>query len=311
VVSKSGPGGNYTFGWSYDNRLAGINGAATAGYGYDYQGRRSNKTVSGTGTTYLYDGLNLVWESSTTSAHYLFGPGIDEPIAMSRGGQVSYYATDALGSVNVLTNPFGAVQNSYLYDAWGQTRSQTGSVLNPFMYTSREAGEAATLFYRARYYAPGIGQFLAEDPLRLDPAISSYGYVESDPTDFVDPFGWYKLPRDPRQLPPPWRIDPRHQDPNGSRFRTPDGDVLDFHRGRSDVPGWRGKDHYHFRPNGQGGDEHLTPGQEIPDKCVPQNRPRPQFPFPFVPWGDFLPPILHPCLIYAQLCLGQTPGPVL
>jgi uncharacterized protein RhaS with RHS repeats len=131
VVTKSGPGGSFTFGWSYDNRLSAISGAATAGYGYDYQGRRSGKTVSGATTTYLYDGLNLVSESGASSAYYLFGPGIDEPVAMSRGGQNSYYVTDALGSVNALTNSSGTVQNSYLYDAWGQTRNQTGLTSKP------------------------------------------------------------------------------------------------------------------------------------------------------------------------------------
>jgi RHS repeat-associated protein len=164
VVTKSGPGGSFTFGWSYDNRLSAISGAATTGYGYDYQGRRSGKTVSGATTTYLYDGLNLVSESGAPSAYYLFGPGIDEPVAMSRGGQNSSNVTDALGSVNALTNSSGTVQNSYLYDAWGQTRNQTGSLLNPFTYTSREVGEGGTLFYRARYLNPGVGRFLSEHP---------------------------------------------------------------------------------------------------------------------------------------------------
>jgi RHS repeat-associated protein len=202
VVSKSGPGGSFTFGWSYDNRLSGISGAASASYGYDYQGRRSSKTVSGSTAAYLYDGLNLVSESGAPSAYYLFGPGIDEPVAVSRGGQVSYYVTDALGSVNVLTNSSGAVQNSYLYDAWGQNRGQTGSAPNPFTYTSREAGEAGTLFYRARYYGPGLGRFLSEDSsarenlrdyaggLLDEPEFPNpFVYVYSRPVIYVDPLG--------------------------------------------------------------------------------------------------------------------------
>ncbi|MDQ5871315.1 MAG: RHS repeat-associated core domain-containing protein, partial [Acidobacteriota bacterium] len=171
------------------NRMAGITGPVTASYGYDYQGRRRVKTVGGVTTKYLYDGLNLIGELGASPADYLFGPGLDEPIAMNRGGQVSYYETDALGSINAFTNASGAVQNTYLYDAWGQTRNQTGSLANPFTYTSREAGEAGALFYRARYLNPGAGRFLAEDPIRGGDGPSLFSYVGSSPISFVDPTG--------------------------------------------------------------------------------------------------------------------------
>ena len=286
-----------TFGWNYDDRLTTISGSTTAAYMTDYRGRRSGKTVGST-TSYSYDDLNTIRESGASTADYLFGPGIDEPLAMSRSGLVYYYGTDGLGSVTVVANSGGTVQNAYLYDAWGQTKSQSGSLASPVVYTGREVAEAGTLFYRARFYQPGIGRFLSEDPWVPSEEISNlYGYVGGDPIRYTDPFGLFKLPPDPRQLPPNWRIDPRHQDPNGSRYTSTDGDVLDFHRGRPGQPGWRGRDHYHF----QGGDEHLTPGYEIPDKCPPLI-PRPvRF-----PWR-FMPP-MHPCLIYPAACRQAFPG---
>jgi RHS repeat-associated protein len=195
TATRNGPGGNFAFAWTgtytWDNRLYGISGATTASYVYDYQGRRSTKTV-GSATTYLYDGLNLVREAGASSADYLFGPGIDEPLAMSRGGQLYYYETDALGSVDAVTNSSASVQNNYLYDAWGQVKSQTGSLANPFTYTSRETGEAGLSFYRARYYSSGVGRFLQEDP--LDSAVRGdlYDYVENDPISFGDPLGLEK-----------------------------------------------------------------------------------------------------------------------
>jgi RHS repeat-associated protein len=195
--SKSGPGGTYWFTLDLANRLSGMSGPETASYLYDYQGRRRAKTVGGVTTKYLYDGLNLIGELGASPAEYLFGPGIDEPLAMSRGGQVTYYETDALGSVNALTNSSGTIQNTYLYDAWGQTKTQTGSLANPFTYTSREAGEAGTLFYRARYLSPGAGRFLAEDPLAelsrrygyAIPITTGYPYAASRPTTLRDPLG--------------------------------------------------------------------------------------------------------------------------
>jgi len=185
----------------YDNRLTTVSGAATATYKYDYQGRRTGKTV-GASSAYVYDGLNLVQETGASPADYLFGPGIDVPLAMSRGGQGYFFVTDAIGSVVAITNSVGSVQNTYLNDAWGQMRSQTGSLANPFGYTAREMGEAGSLFYRFRYYSPGIGRFLAEDPLVSAVPVTyatgllsrplefpPYAYARNGPIARTDPLG--------------------------------------------------------------------------------------------------------------------------
>ncbi len=206
TVTRNGPGGNFTFAWAanytWENKLYGISGATTASYIYDYQGRRASKTV-GSLTTYLYDGLNLVREAGASSADYLFGPGIDEPLAMSRSGQVYYYETDALGSVNAVTNSSASVQNTYLYDAWGQVRSQTGSLANPFTYTSREVGEAGLNFYRARYYGSGVGRFLSEDATSATVVENFYGYVGGDPINWLDRDGLARIRPSPTRNPSP------------------------------------------------------------------------------------------------------------
>jgi hypothetical protein len=81
-----------------------------------------------------------------------------------------------------------------------------------------------------------------------------------------------RLPLDPSGLPPDWTHDPSHRDPNGSRWRHPSGDYLDFHKGRPGKPGWRGKDHWHHN----GDDEHLEPGvDEIPEPEPVSGPPRP------------------------------------
>ncbi|MGH9315575.1 MAG: RHS repeat-associated core domain-containing protein [Thermoanaerobaculia bacterium] len=179
-----------TFGWNYDDRMTSISGTTTASYAYDYEGRRRQKTVGASTSNYFYSGLNLIQESGAPPSDYLFGPGIDEPLAMSRSGQIYYYSVDSLGSGAIVTNASGAAQDTYLFDAWGQTRSQTGSLANPFNYTGREQGEAGTLFYRARYYSPGIGRFLSEDPARRGPSV--YSYVGASPASFTDPAGLTK-----------------------------------------------------------------------------------------------------------------------
>jgi hypothetical protein len=75
--------------------------------------------------------------------------------------------------------------------------------------------------------------------------------------------------------------DPSHKDPNGERFRHPSGDVLDFHKGRPGLPGWRGKDHWHHN----GGDEHLKPGDEVDDPA-PICSERRSMPNPIDSWFE-------------------------
>jgi RHS repeat-associated protein len=189
TTTTSGPGGAFAFVWDYENRMTSISGGATASYAYDYQGRRSAKTLGGATTVYLYDGLNLIGESGASAASYLFGPGIDQPLAMSRGGIVYYYGVDGLGSATIVNDASCLIQDSYAFDAWGVTRGQTGTLVNPFGYTARELGDASDWFYRARYYRPGIGRFESEDPLTSLDMIELYVYASSDPIQAKDPLG--------------------------------------------------------------------------------------------------------------------------
>jgi len=187
TVTRTG----YTFGWDYENRMTTITGTPNATYTYDYSGRRSSKTVSGSATAYLYDGLNLVTETAgATTTYHLFGPGIDEPLASSSGASVIYHAVDGLGSLALATDAAGTVQDSYTYDAWGVGRSSTETFSQPFRYTAREVGDASNdLFYRARFLAPLAGRFLSEDPIGFGGGVNFYGYALGDPIRFKDPLG--------------------------------------------------------------------------------------------------------------------------
>jgi RHS repeat-associated protein len=192
TITRNGPSGNYTFGWDYENRMNGIGGAETDSYSYDYQGRRSSKTVSGTTTSYLYDGLNLVGEAGASAANYLFGPSTDWPLAMSRQGPIYYYSSDWLGSVALVADAAGGTQNTYTTDAWGVLRAQTGSLTNPFGYVGREFGEAGFWFLRHRWLAPASGRFLSEDPASPS-EWGQYLYAAADPVLFIDPLGLFKV----------------------------------------------------------------------------------------------------------------------
>jgi RHS repeat-associated protein len=188
--------------WDTENRLIGLSGTIVGSYQYDYQNRRTRKTINGT-TTYLYDGLNLIRESAAIDADYLMGASIDEPLALLRGGQISYYVADGLGSITALGDANGIIQNTYAYDAWGVTISSVEHTPQPFGYTARETADAGPFaYYRYRYYDASLGRFASEDPLsalavraRADGhfrdarVLPEYVYARNSPAMYKDPLG--------------------------------------------------------------------------------------------------------------------------
>jgi RHS repeat-associated protein len=198
MLSKAVAAGTSMYTWDFENRLlsatvpSGTSTSTNVTFRYDPFGRRIEKIAPSGATVYLYDGANVVAEVSTAgivAASYVQGAGIDEPLAMQRGGYVGYYNADALGSVTSLTNTAGKTISSYVYRAFGSTTATEG-IFNPFRYTAREQDPETDLYYyRARYYDPSIGRFLSEDPIRFWGGVDFYKYVENDPVNSTDPSG--------------------------------------------------------------------------------------------------------------------------
>ena len=198
TITKTDASGTTTYTYDFENRLisATMPGGIAATYGYDPFGRRISKTVNGVITRYLYDGMDIVKEydgTGTLLATYRHGPGIDEPIAMTRGGQTFYYHADGLGSITGLTNSSQTVVQTYGYDGFGNL-NQAPTVQNPYTYTGREYdAETGLYYYRARSYDPKTGRFLQQDPIGLAGGINLYAYVGNNPVVFVDPLGLSKF----------------------------------------------------------------------------------------------------------------------
>ena len=115
---------------------------------------------------------------------------IDEPLAMLRSGTTSYYQADGINSITSLSNVAGALAQTYTFDSFGEQTASSGSLTNPFRYTGREFDTETGLdYYRARYYDPNPGRFLAEDPLEFVSTFNPYAYVENRPTNSIDPSG--------------------------------------------------------------------------------------------------------------------------
>jgi YD repeat-containing protein len=79
--------GTTTYDWDFENQLTAVHPPSqiTVTFKYDPFGRRIQKS----GSVYAYDGSNLIEEADATgslAARYIYGAGIDEPLAAYRGG---------------------------------------------------------------------------------------------------------------------------------------------------------------------------------------------------------------------------------
>jgi len=180
--------GTQAYTWDARNQLSNV-GAAS--FTYDGVGRRVNATVSGSSTSFLNDGWQVVQElsGSTITSNLLNGPGTDQLLRRTVGTTTSDYLADALGSTLALTSPTGAVATNYSYGAFGSETS-TGSVSdNRYQYTGRENDGTGLYYYRARYYHPGFGRFVQSDPIGLQGGVNTYTYARDDPMLWSDPTG--------------------------------------------------------------------------------------------------------------------------
>ncbi|MBN8772182.1 MAG: RHS repeat-associated core domain-containing protein, partial [Thiobacillus sp.] len=173
--------------------------AIAESYAYDDSGRRISKTSAGTTTSYLYDGdaIHAEWSGSISgnpAAAYVHGAGIDEPLVRltgttnSPGATQAAYIQDGLGSVVGLANQAGTLTANQRFDAWGNKTTSSGTVPQ-YGYTGREPDATGMVFYRARYYHPGIARFASRDPMGMVDSVSPYAYVASNPISLVDPLG--------------------------------------------------------------------------------------------------------------------------
>src|SRR6266508_6693706 len=187
--------GTTLYSWNARNQLVGINGPnVNASFVYDGLGRREKKTINGSLTEFLYDGVNPVQETSgaTVLANILTGLGIDEFLTRTDvvAGITSSLLPDALGSVIALGDATGAIQTEYNYEPFGRTTSTGVSSTNPFQYTGRENDTTDLHYYRNRYYQPALQRLIREDPIGFGGGdINLYTYVANSPVNFTDAEG--------------------------------------------------------------------------------------------------------------------------
>jgi RHS repeat-associated protein len=189
------PSGTTTYTWNARNQLTGISGPGmSASFVYDGLGRREKKTINGSLTEFLYDGLNPVQETSgaTILANILPGLNIDEFLTRTDvvAGVASHFLTNALGSPVAVTDNAGVVHTEYTYEPFGKTTFSGSSNNSSYQYTGRENDGTGLFYYRNRYYHPLMQRFISEDPIEFESGdFNLFAYVMNKPTNYTDPLG--------------------------------------------------------------------------------------------------------------------------
>lgn len=190
-TAKSSESTTYTF----DCRHRLISIGADTQFDYDGLGRRLGVTRGSVTTRYIYDPYgNLLAEadgSNNITRAYVYGLGLSALV--DSNGTIYCYHFNATGSTTALTDMSQNVVNEYAYDPFGAILNQQETVPQPFKFVGRYGvmAEPNGLYYmRARYYDPGVGRFISEDPLGFGGGDTNlYGYVQNDPINRVDPYG--------------------------------------------------------------------------------------------------------------------------
>ncbi len=187
---RTGSTGNVTtttYGYDMASRLTSVTGGI--GYGYDGDGLRTSKTVSGTTTGFTWDdavNLPLLLQAGGTS--YLYGPD-GQPLEQITGITPEFLLADQQGSTRIITDASGNVAATYSYDPWGNLTQHTGTATTNLEYDGQYVDPETGLEYlRARYYDPTTGEFLTSDPA-VSQTHEPYQYAANAPATFADPTG--------------------------------------------------------------------------------------------------------------------------
>lgn len=179
-----------TLGYDQANRLTSY--GTTATYGYNGDGLRMSKTVSGTTTQQTWGAsgrLPVVLVDGTTN--YIYGVG-GLPVEQVSGSTTLYYHQDQLGSTRALTDASGSVVGTYTYDPYGKPTASTGTATTALGFASQYTdAESGLIYLRNRHYDPSTAQFLTRDPA-VATTREPYSYVAGNPLNGTDPSGLHK-----------------------------------------------------------------------------------------------------------------------
>jgi RHS repeat-associated protein len=120
------------------------------------------------------------------------GGGIGGLLNVKQSGQNYSYLYDGKGNVTAVIDSAEATAATYTYDAFGNLMVKTGSLDQPFQFsTKRYDTQTGLVYYGYRFYSPVSGRWITRDPLGESGGINLYGFTGNSPINWVDLWGLY------------------------------------------------------------------------------------------------------------------------
>jgi RHS repeat-associated protein len=118
------------------------------------------------------------------------GGGIGGLLNLKQGGQDYSYLYDGKGNVEAMLDAAQSVVAAYRYAPFGKLLAKTGTLEQPFGFSTKRYDEQTGLiYYGYRYYGPEIGRWTTRDPLGEAGGMNLYAFVGNNPVNWVDPLG--------------------------------------------------------------------------------------------------------------------------
>ncbi|WP_249186838.1 HNH/endonuclease VII fold putative polymorphic toxin [Pseudomonas sp. KB-10] len=197
--------------YDQQNRLSRVKlgGTTVAEYRYNALGQRTHKITTAGTTSFLYDPSGQLLEERRfnaagqrqSSQFYIWLdnlPVAGITVAYAANGSIAsstpfYLHTDHLGTPRLATNQSQQPVWRWVSDAFGVGQTTGSLAINlrfPGQYYDQESGLHYNYF---RDYDPETGRYVESDPIGLNGGLNTYGYVEGNPVNFIDPLGLAKL----------------------------------------------------------------------------------------------------------------------
>ena len=188
--------GAHTYTYDSENRLASVDGGATAQYSYDHQNQRWKKVAPGATTHYVWEGSQVIAEhnASNGAVQVEYISSGSRMIAKIESGATQYFLNDRL-SMRLVMDASGNVAGRQGHMPFGEELGPSG-ITDKHKFTPYERDGDTGLDYAInRGYLPTIGRFHSADPYRasgdiIDPrSWNRYSYSFNDPVNGTDRFG--------------------------------------------------------------------------------------------------------------------------
>jgi RHS repeat-associated protein len=198
---------NWVYEWDWADRLTKVtsNGVVLLQNWYDANSQRlvKRELVDGQTKYALYiwddwDSVAVLNQSAQVMETFTRGVGLAGDIGTvvavtyhPASGQTprSYYPHhNHRGDVVVVRGII--TRGTYEYSAFGSLKTQTGTDLCRFKFSSKEREMTCGFYYYGyRFYAPQWQRWPVRDPLLEEGGVSLYHYVHSNPVMHIDPYG--------------------------------------------------------------------------------------------------------------------------